>query len=112
MVHRLTSSNRRIFYVLSVAGTLFFLGLAAAGFALIDRFDQTNQRRAQQIEFNQHIIDQQVKFICFFKTYVLTQPPSNPKPGDKIRVERFFSGALHSVGAPVTACETHPGNPN
>lgn len=111
MVNRLTATRHRANITLAICALLFALSTTAAGFAFIDRFSQTDARRAQQQEFNQRIVDSQVNFICFFKQFVVTQPSTPPTAEDKKKTERFFSGALHSVGAPATSCEKRPGNP-
>lgn len=106
-MEEMISKPKRLYTVLGIAAALIVISFVAAGFALIERFDQTNDRRTQQQQVNQRQTQAFVNLLCFIKSF-----PSDREitPSQAQRIDAFYAGALKSVGAPPTACRTRTGN--
>jgi hypothetical protein len=82
---------------------LVCLSFAGSGYALIDRFGQTNQRRHDQILINQHFRKTLVNLLCFSREFSLnSKPPLRPE--QLLQVNRYYNGALRQIGATLNDC--------
>lgn len=87
--------------LLVVSAVLILSSFTASGFALIERFNQTNQRRAEVARIDARQTQTLVNLLCFVRDF-----PADHRltPQELVRLDKFYSGALQSIGADPTAC--------
>lgn len=103
MVTRLASNTKRATTTLVVACVLVVVSFSAAGFALIDRFNQTNARRQEQAQVNREFQHTLINLLCFSRDFSLNIKP--PLTREKlVQVNNYYSGALQRIGATFQDC--------
>lgn len=100
---RATQNRKALNVILLICAALVLISFTAAGYALYDRFNQTNDRRHEQAEINQSFRTTLVNVLCFSRDFTIATKP--PLASDQlVRVNAYYTGALQRIGASLQDC--------